>query len=293
MVRGKGPDVVRFFRPLVEVLREIGGSGRSAEVVDLVIERMNIPESEQAAILKSGQSRVYNQVHWARLHLIKVGLLRSSERGVWTLTEKGRNAELTDDFMMECFREARRRAKQEKEERGAQAEVGEEDEEAEDETDVVSTEPGDYQTRLLNTLKSLPPGGFEQICQLLLREAGFQQVTVTGRTGDGGIDGHGVLQVKPLLSFKVLFQCKRYQGTVAVSVVRDFRGALQGRADKGIILTTGTFTTEAKREAIRDGATPVELVDGDKLVEMFEELGLGLVPRKDFDIDDDFFDEYR
>jgi restriction system protein len=118
-------------------------------------------------------------------------------------------------------------------------------------------------------------------------------VTVTGRSGDGGIDGHGVLQINPLVSFKVLFQCKRYQGSVAVSAVRDFRGALQGRADKGIILTTGTFTTDAKREAIRDGATPIELVDGDKVVEMFEGLQLGLVPRTDFDIDEEFFDEYR
>jgi restriction system protein len=127
----------------------------------------------------------------------------------------------------------------------------------------------------------------------LLREFGFQQVAVTGRSGDGGIDGHGILQINPLLSFKVLFQCKRYQGAVAVSAVRDFRGALQGRADKGIILTTGTFTTEAKREAIRDGATPIELVDGDKLVGMFEELRLGLCPKKDYDLNDEFFDEFR
>jgi restriction system protein len=95
------------------------------------------------------------------------------------------------------------------------------------------------------------------------------------------------------VSFKVLFQCKRYQGAVPVSAVRDFRGALQGRADKGIILTTGTFTTEAKREAIRDGATPIELVDGDKMVEMFEDRQLGLIPKPDFDIDEEFFDAFR
>jgi restriction system protein len=80
---------------------------------------------------------------------------------------------------------------------------------------------------------------------------------------------------------------------VAVSAIRDFRGALQGRADKGIVLTTGNFTTDAKREAIRDGAPPIELVDGDKLVEMFENLSLGLRPKKDFDIDQEFFDQYR
>jgi restriction system protein len=272
----------------VEVLREIGGSGRSAEVADLVLERMNIPESEQEVILKSGQSRVYNQVAWARLYLIRAGLLSSSQRGVWTLTEKGRTAEITDEFVLRSYRETQRQVQQERKDREAEVE-----EISEDEAEVDSADVGDYRTRRLSTLKSLPPGGFEQVCQRLLRESGFQQVTVTGRTGDGGIDGHGVLQINPLVSFKVLFQCKRYDGAVAVSAVRDFRGALQGRADKGIILTTGTFTTDAKREAIRDGATPIELVDGDKMVEMFEALQLGLVPRRDFDIDEEFFDAYR
>jgi len=126
-----------------------------------------------------------------------------------------------------------------------------------------------------------------------LREAGFQQVTVTGRTGDKGIDGHGILEVNPFVTFKVLFQCKRYKGSVGAPDVRDFGRAMQGRADKGIILTTGTFTQEARREARRDGALPIELVDGDKLVDMFEKLELGLKPRTVFDVDESFFDEFR
>jgi restriction system protein len=115
---------------------------------------------------------------------------------------------------------------------------------------------------LIKLLLKLPPAGFERLSQRLLREAGFIQVVVTGRAGDGGIDGYGTLQVKPLVSFKVLFQCKRYTGSVSPSQVRDFRGAMSGRADKGIILSTGTFTAEARREASRDGAPPVELIDG-------------------------------
>jgi len=163
-----------------------------------------------------------------------------------------------------------------------------------DDSDVDSVDSNsDYKTDLISTLQALPPEGFERICQRLLRESGFQQVAVTGKSGDGGIDGHGILQINPLVSFKVLFQCKRYQGAVAVSAVRDFRGALQGRAEKGIILTTGTFTTDAKKEAIRDGATPIELVDGEKLVEMFEELSLGLRPKKDYELIGSFFDEFR
>lgn len=103
----------------------------------------------------------------------------------------------------------------------------------------------------------------------------------------------GILQINPFVSFNVLFQCKRYSGSVTPSQIRDFRGAMQGRADKGIILTTGTFTVEAKKEARRDGAPPIELVDGDDLVTLFENLEFGLRPRKTFDVDDKFFDEFR
>jgi restriction system protein len=158
-----------------------------------------------------------------------------------------------------------------------------------DEADVQTT----YKIDLLNILKSLPPAGFERICQRLLRESGFQQVTVTGKSGDGGIDGIGVVQVNAFVSFRVLFQCKRYQGAVAVSTVRDFRGAMSGRADKGIIMTTGTFTQDAKKEARRDGVVPIELVDGENMVEMFEKLELGLKPIKTYAIDEKFFEEFK
>jgi restriction system protein len=150
-----------------------------------------------------------------------------------------------------------------------------------------------YRQQLSDTLHTLSPAGFERFCQRLLRESGFEQVTITGRSGDGGIDGIGILQVSPLVSFKVLFQCKRYTSAVGSAQVRDFRGAMMGRADKGIILTTGTFTADAKREAIRDGVPPLELVDGEKLVDMCEALELGLRPKTTFEFDPNFFDEFR
>jgi restriction system protein len=142
-------------------------------------------------------------------------------------------------------------------------------------------------------LQSLSPGGFERFCQRLLRESGFQEVTITGRSGDGGIDGIGILQVNSLVSFKVLFQCKKYQGSVSPMQVRDFRGAMMGRADKGIIITTGSFTAEARKEAVRDGVPPIELVDGEKLVAMLEQLELGLKPRTIYEIDSGFFDSFQ
>jgi restriction system protein len=155
------------------------------------------------------------------------------------------------------------------------------------------TEPGNYRANLLRILQGLSASGFERLCQRLLREAGFDQVVVTGKSGDGGIDGHGVLSVNAFVSFRVLFQCKRYAGSVSPAQVRDFRGAMQGRADKGLILTTGSFTSEARREGTRDGAPPIELVDGEKLVELFAKLELGLKPVTTYEVEEGFFAEYR
>ena len=145
---------------------------------------------------------------------------------------------------------------------------------------------------MLSVLQSLSPNGFERICQRLLRESGFKKVVVTGKSGDGGIDGEGILEINPLMSFKVLFQAKRYQGSVGSPVIRDFRGAMQGRADKGIIISTGRFTQDAIKEAIRDGVPPIELVDGEALVDLFEKNELGLKPRIVYEIDNEFFDDF-
>jgi restriction system protein len=142
-------------------------------------------------------------------------------------------------------------------------------------------------------LLKLPAAGFERLAQRILREAGFTQVVVTGKSGDGGIDGHGTLEINPLVSFKVLFQCKRYGKSVAPSHVRDFRGAMAGRADKGIIITTGTFSAEARREASRDGVPPIELIDGEKLIDMLERLELGLKPVTTYQVEREFFEEFH
>jgi restriction system protein len=159
-------------------------------------------------------------------------------------------------------------------------------------TDAADPTLVNYREEVAAKLQGLPAGGFERFCQRLLRESGFEEVTVTGRSNDGGIDGIGILQVNALVSFKVLFQCKRYAGSVSPSHVRDFRGAMMGRADKGIIITTGSFTSEARKEAVRDGVTAIELVDGEKLITMLEGLELGLNPRRTFEVDAVFFDQF-
>jgi restriction system protein len=284
-VKAKGPEFIRFFKPILQILKESGGSGTTSEVIDRAIELLRIPESEQEVTLKNGQSRVRNQVQWGRLYLVRAGYLESSRRGVWSLTEKGGQTDLATFDAYEVFQLVQQEFRAEKKKKQLE-------EPFIDERDDSSAETADYKSELLALIKSLPPNGFERLCQRVLRESGFQEVSVTGRTGDGGIDGIGVLQVNPFVSFNVLFQCKRYQGSVTPSQVRDFRGAMAGRADKGIMMTTGTFTVEAKKEARRDGAAPIELVAGEDLVKLFEDLELGLVPRRTFEVDRKFFEEF-
>ncbi len=286
MNRTRGPQFIRFFKPIIEVLKVSGGSATVAEVIDSVIDKMKITETEQQEILKGGQPRVKNQIQWARFYLVQAGLIDSSKRGIWSLTEKGLSTDAKELDVVGMFKEVHKTfSKPAKSKKQLTSKISETDEE-----EIVTL---GYRTGLLNLIKALPPDGFERLSQRLLREAGFQKVDVTGRSGDGGIDGVGILQINPFVSFNVLFQCKRYEGAVTGPQIRNFRGAMTGRTDKGIIITTGTFTLDAKKEARRDGAPPIELVDGDTLVQMFEQLQLGLVPRTTYDVDEKFFDDFK
>lgn len=283
---GKGPYFVNYIGPTVAALKDLGGSGQPAEVIDWIANALDVTDEHQLEVLKSGQTRFANQVHWARFYLSKAGYIDSSQRGVWSLTKKGLSTTINHDMALMIFHEVQEAIKKDKE-LEAEFEV--------DESETEGLEPEDprnYRVRLMETLMDLPASGFERLCQRILRESGFQEVKVTGRTGDGGIDGNGLLQINPFVSFQVLFQCKRYSGSVSVSQIRDFRGAMMGRADKGIILTTGTFTKDAKGEAVRDGVPPIELVDGDNLLDMLEKLELGLRPVTSYEVDIDFFEEF-
>lgn len=288
-----GPKYIQLYtNPILDVLRELGGSGNSREVIDLVVQKLNIPEKELEEKIKSGVSRVENQIAWTRMYLVKAGFLDSSKRGVWTLTDKGLKTKLTSDEIFHMFKTIHssylENSKHDKEEKQTDKTLQKIEQSIEEENDLNDN----YKIELLSILKKLPPYGFERICQRLLRESGFQQVKVTSKSNDGGIDGHGILEINPLVSFKVIFQCKRYEGSVGSSQVRDFRGAMMGRAGKGIILTTGKFTLEAKKESVRDGVPPIELVDGEKLTAMFEKLELGLKPKMVYEIDNEFFQDY-
>lgn len=286
----KGPDFIKYIVPIIEVLNELGGSGNPSEVTDLIIEKYNVSEEELSLLNKNGGSTVKNRIAWARFYLVKGGVLDSSKRGVWSL-KSDYNEKINFSDVNAFFKKTHEKFETKNDNKKTENIDNNENKLDEEIEDKVGDES--YKEKILTLLKELPPSGFERLCQRLLRESGFTQVKVTGKSGDGGIDGYGVLEINPLMSFKVLFQSKRYKEVVSTDKVRDFRGAMAGRADKGIIITTGRFTQDAKNEAVRDGATPIELVDGEKLVTMFENLEFGLIPRTVYDIDLDFFKEFQ
>lgn len=280
----EGAQFIRYFGPLLDALRALGGSARPGEASEKVGQNLRISQEAQDELLVSGSPRFHNAVQWARFYLVREGFIDGSTKGVWALTPVGWKTHLSYEQARAIFLkwvEIFAKARKQKETTVVPDE--------EDIDDTVAAPPISYRARVLDIVRTIPPDAFERLCQRLLRESDFTTVTVTGRSGDGGIDGIGILQINPFVSFRVLFQCKRYSGSVTPSQVRDFRGAMLGRADKGIIITTGTFTQEARKEAFRDGAPPLELVDGDKLVDMFEHLELGLKPRTTYEIDELFF----
>jgi restriction system protein len=283
---------VQYFGPVIEALKNLGGSGRPTEVKDLIAVRLDISDEEQNEQTESGSSRFSKNVDWARFYLAKAGYIGSSKRGVWNLTEKGYVASLSHNEALEVYHGVHSGFHRD-DDGSRNSELAELKTQIAQEVEVP--EAGEHRGEFLSRLQNLSPAGFERFCKRLLLEADFQDVEVTGRSSspDGGIDGYGILQINRFMSFQVYFQCKKWSKPVSAPVVRDFRGAMMGRADKGIILTPGTFTREARKEAIRDGAAPIELVDGEKILNMVEELELGVTPRTVYIIDEAFFEEFE
>lgn len=283
----KQAEFTKWFGPLLNALRELGGSARPKEVVEEIAKVEKVPDEQREEVMKSGFLRFDNQVAWARQYLVWEGLLDSSKKGVWTLSSKGQTTFLSSEDARKIFLkwvEIHQKARKEKTSKKEIKKIQDEEEPEEIDSNLTPT--------LLEVLQSVSPVGFEHVCKRLLREHGFENVYVTQASRDGGIDGYGTLELNPFVSMKVLFQCKRYQGTVSRAQIGDFRNAMIGRADKGIILTTGTFSEDAKREASREGAPPIELIDGKKLVELFEKAELGVKPKVVYEVDYNFFETY-
>ena len=258
-----------LFNPTLNALKNLGGSGSVSEIEEQVIAILNLTEDAINEIHRESTTKLTYRLAWARNYLKRYELLENSSRGVWALSEKGQK---TDKVDQEKVKKAV--VKKDKEQRINKTKIEKGEPDLEDKTDEV--EEFGWQDKLIETIKEIEPDQFERLCQRLLRELGFVNVEVTGRTNDGGIDGKGIIKLGGVLSYHVVFQAKRYQGSVSSSTIRDFRGAMSGRADKGLVLTTGSFTREAKKEATRDGATPIDLIDGNDFAERLKELNLGV-----------------
>ncbi|MBM9537460.1 restriction endonuclease [Desulfobulbus alkaliphilus] len=268
------PTFDSLMNPLLEALFELGGSGSIDEIYEKVIEMQSI-DDELASIPhnpeKSNLTEIGYRMAWARTYLKKYGFLENSTRGVWALTPLAREKrKVNPKDVVKKVREADKEASRKKLKKISP-------EEAIELNDDTGIDSDTWQEDLYHLLtKEIAPDAFERLTQRLLRESGFVQVEVTGRTGDGGIDGKGIARIHGFMSFHVIFQCKKYQGPVSAGDIRDFRGAMVGRADKGLFITTGTFTPAAIKEATRDGAPPIDLVDGEHLAEKLKEFGLGI-----------------
>ena len=254
------PKYDDLFNPLLEALHSLGSSASIAELEQSVAKVLKLTEADLDQPHDGNRTKFSYNLAWARTYLKRFGLIENSARGVWALTAAGQKTSSVSKHEVKKLVQEEDRRNRDK--------VGSHE--------VLEPEEIGWEAEALSALKKMPPDAFERLCQRVLRESGFIQVEVTGKSGDGGIDGRGVVKLGAILSFHVHFQCKRYKDTVSASVIRDFRGAMVGRADKVIIITTGAFTREAKAEALRDGAPPLDLIDGDEFVQMLKLYRLGI-----------------
>jgi restriction system protein len=282
MSKNNVPKYHELMNPLLQALHDLGGSGSNDEIRDSVIENMSLQDDVADALHdpeKSNQTEIEYRLGWARTYLKKYGLLENSSRGVWAIRPEKREIDQVDPPKVKRHvRELNRKKREARKEA--------------DENEDVPEGASGWRSELHRILtQEMEPDAFERLTKRLLRESGFIQVEVTGRSGDGGVDGKGIMTINGLLSFHVVFQCKRYQGSVSSGHVRDFRGAMVGRADKGLLITTGNFSRDAVKEATRPGAPPIDLVDGDELATKLRELELGVHTKvvEKVEVDDNWF----
>lgn len=262
------PTYDSLLEPTIRALQALGGSGTIQEICDKVCELEGYSEQQSVLHKQGPRNEISYRLAWSRTYLKNYGAVENSGRGLWSLTEKGRSLQVIDKKEINAASKTKSLSK-------SQQDL-DLTEEVDPSLDLpIPVESDLWNEKLLAILQKIPPNAFERLCQRVLRGSGFIKVQVTGKKGDGGIDGIGVLRIA-LLSFQVFFQCKRYTGSVGPGEIRDFRGAMVGRTNKGLFITTGTFTSEAKKEATRDGAPALDLIDGVQLCTILKDLKLGI-----------------
>lgn len=295
ITKSRGPKFVQYFQPVIDGLRDLGSSAKPREVYAWIAEKHSVPKEEIEGTTKGGQSKFENKVGWARFYLAKAGFIDTEQRGVWVLTEQGRKVNLSHEDAYNLFRRIHEGFQHDKKEVGGSttSENGLDDADASAPDEKQFLNQDAIQEELVRILRGVTDKGFEELCARLLRHIGFEDVRVTGQIGDRGVDGEGYLVINRFVRTKVMFQCKKYTKSVQVKEIRDFRGAIQGRAERGIFLTTGTFTKAAREEAARENAAAIELVDIERLLKFLIEEGLGVRETKALTIERDFFAAYQ
>ncbi|MBR4177630.1 MAG: restriction endonuclease [Bacteroidales bacterium] len=268
------PSYDNFFEPTIKALEMLGGSGTNDEIYKKILLITNLPDDVIEEMHSFTLTEVEYRVAWAKTYLKNYGAIENSKQGVWSLTEKG--AQMLKSGKIDST-EIRRYTQKKSKRKHKESE------------DTPVIELRSWREQIADRLFSLDPYAFEKLAQRLLRECGFTDVEVTKKSGDGGIDGTGKLRINGVFSFNVAFQCKRYKGQVGAPQIRDFRGSLTTNVEKGVLITTGTFSREAKAEAASNGKRLIDLMDGEELINKLAEYNIGLNEVKSYEIDEDFF----
>ena len=278
--------------PTLTAIQQLGGSATKSELEEEVPQVADLSE-EQLSVLfpddskNAGTSKVFYRMGWARTNLKKINAAENSTRGVWSITSEG------TDYLKFSHEEGARSLRKAVSKAQAEERKSKNERISEENGDELSDEETDWQNILLATLKKMDPIAFERLSKRLLREAGFRNVEVTKASKDGGIDGTGIYEISPLVSMRICFQCKRYDGSVGSDAVQKFRGAMGGagkNVEKGILITTGNFTKSARKDAEEGGPPYVDLIDGNKLCQLLYDFKLGIEIQESPTIIRDFFD---
>lgn len=274
--------------PTFLALKELGGSGSNDDILDQIIRDLHLPDDVADIPHKgrTGMTELAYQAAWSRTYLKDYGVISNSARSVWSINPAYTHVETLDE--KQIVSEVRQR-QAERRHTKAEDTVVENDDDPENDGIDEPEEIRPWRVRLAEILQNMNPYGFERLAQRVLREGGFSQVEVTKKSGDGGIDGTGILKINGLLSFSVAFQCKRYSGMVGAAAIRDFRGSLTTDIEKGLFITTGTFSTAAKAEAATPGKQRIDLIDGEELINKIAEYGIGVKEVTSYEIDEEFF----
>lgn len=277
--------------PTFNALKELGGSGKNDEILDRIIKDLGITD-EVAEIAHKGRtdkSELSYQADWARTYLRIYGVIENSARAVWAISPD--YTSVTDLDPKEIVRAVSAKGasgKAKKPSKKAETPEPENDDPSDDATEFPE-EDRPWREKLADVLQNMDPYGFERLSQRVLRECGFTQVEVTKKSGDGGIDGTGKLKINGIFSFNVAFQCKRYKGLVGAGEIRDFRGSLTTDIEKGVMITTGSFSKAAKEEASNPGKQQIDLIDGEEFMNKLAEYGIGVKPVTTYEIDEEYF----